>query len=130
MDNPINISGQELEDKVQLHCVLNNLSYQRAKTGSFEIDFIIETDKGKVYADCTNQNVGGSVEEKLPHKIWKYYKKYKYDNVSIIQGDHKVSNHVLEHCKDLARVYSFDLQFVSCEQFCNGLTIKEESFFV
>ena len=130
MDNPINISGQELEDKVQLHCVLNNLSYQRAKTGSFEIDFIIETDKGKVYADCTNQNVGGSVEEKLPHKIWKYYKKYKYDNVSIIQGDHKVSNHVLEHCKDLARVYSFDLQFVSCEQFCNGLTIKEDSFFV
>ena len=129
MDNPINISGQELEDKVQLHCVLNNLSYQRAKTGSFEIDFIIETDKGKVYADCTNQNVGGSVEEKLPHKIWKYYKKYKYDNVSIIQGDHKVSNHVLEHCKDLARVYKFDLKFVSCEQFCNSLNKNEESFF-
>ena len=116
MDNPINISGQELEDKVQLHCVLNNLSYQRAKTGSFEIDFIIETDKGKVYADCTNQNVGGSVEEKLPHKIWKYYKKYKYDNV-------------LEHCKDLARVYNFDLKFVSCEQFCNSLNKNEESFF-
>ena len=129
MDNPINISGQELEDKVQLHCVLNNLSYLRAKTGSFEIDFIIETDKGKVYADCTNQNVGGSVEEKLPHKIWKYYKKYKYDNVSIIQGDHKVSNHVLEHCKDLARVYNFDLKFVSCEQFCNSLNKNEESFF-
>ena len=56
--------------------------------------------------------------------------KYKYDNVYIIKGDQKISNHVLEHCKDLARVYSFDLQFVSCEQFCNGLTIKEESFFV
>ena len=54
----------------------------------------------------------------------------KYDNVYIIKGDQKISNHVLEHCKDLARVYSFDLQFVSCEQFCNGLTIKEESFFV
>ena len=129
MDNPINISGQELEDKVQLHCVLNNLSYQRAKTGSFEIDFIIETDKGKVYADCTNQNVGGSVEEKLPHKIRKYYKKYKYDNVSIIQGEHKVSNHVLEHCKDLARVYNFDLKFVSCEQFFNTLIKSEEGFF-
>ena len=130
MDNPINISGQELEERVQQYCVLNDLSYQRAKTGSFEIDFIIETDKGTVYADCTNQNVGGSVEEKLPHKIWKYYKKYKYDNVYIIKGEQKISNHVLEHCKDLARVYSFDLQFVSCEQFCNGLTTKEESFFV
>ena len=129
MDNPINISGQELEERVQQYCVLNDLSYQRAKTGSFEIDFIIETDKGTVYADCTNQNVGGSVEEKLPHKIWKYYKKYKYDNVSIIQGEHKVSNHVLEHCKDLARVYNFDLKFVSCEQFFNTLNKGEEGFF-
>ena len=129
MDNPINISGQNLEDRVEKFCVENNINYQRAKKGFFEIDFIIETDFGKIYADCTNQMTGGSVEEKIPHKIWKYYKKYKYDNVYIIKGDHKISNHVLEHCKDLARVYSFDLYFISCEQFCDGLTTKEESFF-
>ena len=129
MDNPVNISCKDLEDRVENYCVENNISYQRAKSGAFEIDFIIDTDFGKVYADCTNQNVVGSVEEKLPHKIWKYYQKYKYDNVYIIKGDQKISNHVLEHCRDLARVYSFDLYFISCEQFCEVLAPKEESWF-
>ena len=129
MDNPVNISGKDLEDRVETYCIENNISFQRAKSGAFEIDFIIDTDNGKIYADCTNQNVVGSVEEKLPHKIWKYYKKYGYDNVHIIKGDQKISSHVLEHCKDLARVFKFDLQFVSCEQFCNNLTQKEEGFF-
>ena len=129
LDNPVNISGKKLEDTVEQYLVENHIAYQRAKAGAFEIDFIIDTDFGKVYADCTNQNVVGSVEEKLPHKIWKYYKKYKYDNVYIIKGDQKISNHVLEHCNDLARVYNFDLQFVSCDQFCEGLSQREETFF-
>ena len=62
MDNPVNISGKDLEDRVENYCVENNISYQRAKSGAFEIDFIIDTDFGKVYADCTNQNVEKWVE--------------------------------------------------------------------
>lgn len=129
MDNPVNISGALLEDQVEKYCIENNILYTRAKAGAFEIDFIIDTDKGKVYADCTNQNSVGSVEEKLPHKIWKYYKKYNYNNVTIVKGNHKIANHVIEHCKDLARVYNFNLQFLDGEQFCNSLTKKEESLF-
>jgi hypothetical protein len=129
LDNPVNISGQLLEDKVENYCRENNISYQRAKPGAHAIDFIIETGNGKVFADCTNQNSVGSVEEKLPHKLWKYHNKYGYSNVCIIKGDHKISPTVLMHCNELARTKQFDLTFKSCEYFCNTLTTKKESFF-
>ena len=129
LDNPVNISGQLLEDKVEKYCVSNKISYKRAKPGAHEIDFVIESNKGKIFADCTNQNSVGSVEEKLPHKLWKYFKKYQYRNVYIIKGDHKISAKVLEHCNEMARGYNFDLHFVNYEQFTNNLTAKEEGFF-
>ena len=129
MDNPINISGQLLEDQVESYCRENNITYKRAKTGTHEIDFIIESSKGKLFADCTNQNTVGSVEEKLPHKLWKYFKKYQYRNVYIIKGDHKISKSVLDHCYEMSRGYNFDLHFVNYEQFTNNLTAKEEGFF-
>ena len=129
LDNPVNISGQLLEDMVENYCVSNKISYKRAKPGAHEIDFVIESNKGKIFADCTNQNSVGSVEEKLPHKLWKYFKKYQYRNVYIIKGDHKISAKVLEHCNEMARGYNFDLHFVNYEQFTNNLTAKEEGFF-
>ena len=129
LDNPVNISGQLLEDMVENYCVSNKISYKRAKPGAHEIDFIIDSSKGKIFADCTNQMTGGSVEEKLPHKLWKYFKKYQYRNVYIIKGDHKISAKVLEHCYEMARGYKFELQFVNYEQFTNKLVAKEEDFF-
>ena len=129
LDNPVNISGQLLEDMVENYCVSNKISYKRAKPGAHEIDFIIESNKGKIFADCTNQNSGGSVEEKLPHKLWKYFKKYQYRNVYIVKGDHKISPKVLEHCNEMARGYNFELHFVNYEQFTNKLVAKEEGFF-
>jgi hypothetical protein len=129
LDNPVNISGQLLEDMVENYCVSNKISYKRARPGAHEIDFIIESNKGKLFADCTNQNTVGSVEEKLPHKLWKYFKKYQYRNVYIIKGDHKISKSVLDHCYEMSRGYNFDLHFVNYEQFTNNLTAKEEGFF-
>ena len=129
LDNPVNISGQLLEDMVENYCVSNKISYKRARPGAHEIDFIIESNKGKIFADCTNQNSGGSVEEKLPHKLWKYFKKYQYRNVYIVKGDHTISSKVLEHCNEMARGYNFELHFVNYEQFTNQLVAKEEGFF-
>ena len=129
LDNPVNISGQLLEDMVENYCVSNKISYKRARPGAHEIDFIIESNKGKIFADCTNQNSGGSVEEKLPHKLWKYFKKYQYRNVYIVKGDHKISPKVLEHCNEMARGYNFELHFVNYEQFTNKLVAQEEGFF-
>ena len=125
MDNPINQSGQLLEDMVENYCVSNKISYKRAKPGAHEIDFIIDSSNGKIFADCTNQMTGGSVEEKLPHKLWKYHNKYGYSNVCIIKGDHKISPTVLMHCNELARTKQFELTFKSYEEFCNTLNQKE-----
>ena len=89
-------SGKRLELLVEKFCKQNSIGYTRAKSGAREIDFIITKDEQIFYADCTNQNVGGSVEEKLPHKIWKYYKQYQYDEVYIITGSHKISHKIIK----------------------------------
>ncbi len=129
MDNPVNISGQLLEDKVETYCRENNISYKRAKPGAHEIDFIIESSRGKLFADCTNQNSVGSVEEKLPHKLWKYFKKYQYRNVNIIKSDHKISKTEHNNFYEMDRGYSFEIYWCNFEQVKMGITAKEESFF-
>mgnify|MGYP003348447175 CR=1 FL=1 len=50
-----------------------DIPYRRQKSGASQIDFIIQIGDKVIYADCTNQNIGGSVEEKIPHKVWKYW---------------------------------------------------------
>ena len=121
MNNPINVSGMDLEDRLENYLIENSLSYTRAKSGKFEIDFKIETEDGILYADCTNQNVGGSVEEKLPHKLWKYAELYHYNTVYIITGKHKISNHVRKHCEDVALMKKFNLHLLNYDQFTNYL---------
>ena len=127
MSNPINVSGTDLEDRVESFLKEHNLRYSRAKSGTPEIDFRIEADNRVIYADCTNQNGGGSVEEKLPHKLWKYANRYKYDSVTIIRGKHKPSNHVMEHCYDVARMKNFELYMLDYEQFVHSLLSKKST---
>ena len=100
MDNPVNISGQLLEDMVENYCVSNKISYKRAKPGAHEIDFI----------------------------IYKWYPRPDL-NRHIVKGNHKISPKVLEHCNEMARGYNFELHFVNYEQFTNKLVAKEEGFF-
>ena len=121
MVNPINISGMLLEDRLEEFLMGKNLSYTRAKVGKFEIDFQIETQDGTVFADCTNQNVGGSVEEKLPHKLWKYAELYHYHTVFIVTGTHKISKHVTKHCNEVAEKKEFKLHLLDYDQFTNYL---------
>ena len=125
MSNPINVSGTDLEDRVESFLKENNLRYYRAKSGTPEIDFRIEADGRVLYADCTNQNGGGSVEEKLPHKLWKYANRYKYDSVTIIRGKHKPSKHVMDHCFDVAEMKNFELHMLDYEQFIHTLENKQ-----
>lgn len=125
MSNPINVSGTDLEDRVESFLKENNIRYTRAKSGAPEIDFKIEVDGSFLYADCTNQNGAGSVEEKLPHKLWKYAKRYKYDSVTIIRGKHLPSKHVMDHCNDIARMKNFELHMLDYEQFIHTLKNKQ-----
>ena len=114
-----NKSGTILEEKLELFLKQNNVAYKRQRSGHNEIDFIIHLNEDKtIYADCTNQNVLGSVEEKIPHKVWKYFKKYNYKEVYIIKGKYNISKSVIEHLKEDEKLRGYITQIVSFEEFC------------
>jgi hypothetical protein len=114
-----NESGQNLEYRLMSFLCEKNIPFKQQKPGQPEIDFIVN---GEIYVDCTNQNSEGSVQEKIPHKIWKYYKKYRYKNVYIIRGSKIPDNTVIEHCNDIADRYNFKWHLVSFEEFCTFIT--------
>ena len=128
--NPINISGQKLEKEMALFLEMNNVPYDGG--GNSCIDFKIKTDTGILYLDCTNQNVGGSVIEKLPHKIWKYWKKFRYNEVIITRGSAKPNKTLNEHIKWLEQILLikvYVLDFNQSKRFILGKPLKKNKFF-
>mgnify|MGYP003627063044 FL=1 len=126
MINPINMSGIKLEENLELFLKSNDFPYRKQKSGASEIDFIIPTKENKIiYADCTNQNTGGSVEEKIPHKVWKYWKKYNYKEVYIIRGDYTIGKTVIKHLKDEEKTRGYKTHILTLEEFCNFLQGKQ-----
>lgn len=119
-----NKSGASMEKKLQSFLIQNCIPYKYQTNGKSEIDFIIGTDDNLIYADCTNQNETGSVDEKLPHKIWKYYKKYKYDVVYIIRGTHIPNKSVISHCQEIGKINGFNFNLVVFEEFCDIINNK------
>jgi hypothetical protein len=117
-----NQSGTSLEQDLKTFLHNKNIPFKHQTTGKPEIDFIIANN---IYADCTNQNVEGSVDEKIPHKIWKYSLKYGYKNVYIIRGEHVPNKSVLTHCEDIAKNKGFKFHIMTLEEFCNFLEGKD-----
>ena len=98
-----------------------DIPYKRQLHGKSQIDFIIN---GSIYADCTNQNSVGSVEEKIPHKVWKYWKMYGYKDVYIIKGKWNVSSKVLEHLEDASIAWGYTTHIVDIDEFM-GIVMSE-----
>ena len=117
-----NKSGIKLEKELKTFLCEKKIPFTHQKNGKHEIDFIIG--KG-IHADCTNQNVTGSVDEKIPHKIWKYHKKYGYRDVYIIRGKQIPSKLVLSHCNEIAAYGGFKFHLMTLEEFCNFLEGKD-----
>lgn len=117
-----NQSGIKLEKELKTFLREKNIPFKHQKNGKHQIDFIIGED---IHADCTNQNVTGSVDEKIPHKIWKYYKKYRYKDVYIIRGKKIPSESVLSHCNEIAAYKGFKFHLMTLEEFCNFLENKD-----
>ena len=113
-----NKSGQELERKLMDFLIEKKIPFKRQRPRQPEIDFVIDN---TIYADCTNQNVEGSVQEKIPHKIWKYYKKYGYKEVYIIRGFHIPDRSVIQHCDEIAEKFNFKWHLVTFEELCEIL---------
>jgi hypothetical protein len=97
--NPINESGKSAEDRLEKFLIQNNIPYNSG--GNTTIDFTIWTSDETIYIDCTNQNVAGSVEEKVPHKIWKYHKRIGFKEVIIQRGELELHPEVMEHIRDI-----------------------------
>ena len=126
MTNPRNASGVKLEEDLEFFLKNNNFSYKRQKSGASEIDFTIPTKENKIiYADCTNQNVTGSVYDKVPHKVWKYWDIYKYDEVYIIRGKELPPKAVVKHLEWYLENIGVKTYILTLEEFCNFLQGKE-----
>ena len=117
-----NQSGIKLEKELKTFLCEKKIPFTYQRNGKHEIDFIIG--KG-IHADCTNQNVEGSVDEKIPHKIWKYFEKYKYKDVYIIRGKHMPKELVLLHCNKIAAYEGFKFHLMTLQEFCNFLEGKD-----
>ena len=113
-----NKSGTKLEEQVESFLKQNNFAYTRQKPGAAEIDFIIPS-KGNqsIYADCTNQMVNGSVYDKVPHKIWKYWVKYEYNEVYIIRGTELPPVSVRKHIEWFEKTTGVVTHIVDIEEF-------------
>ena len=109
-----NKSGTYLEETLEQLLKAQDIPYKRQSHGKSQIDFIIND---SIYADCTNQNSTGSVEEKIPHKVWKYWKMYGYKDVYIIKGKWNVSPKVLEHLEDASIAWGYTTHIVSIDEF-------------
>ena len=123
MSNPINESGSKLEKLVKDFLKKNN--YQFIGGGNNDIDFIIETSNGKVYVDCTNQNVQGSIIDKVPHKIFKYHVKHKMNEFHIIRGLYKdFPEPIFEHIKHLENYFNLKVIILTYDEFIEMLINK------
>ena len=121
MTNPINESGQSLEIRLRDYLIKNKIQHKYQKSGQKEIDFIIEQPDGREYADCTNQNVGGRVEDKIPQKIRKYFRQYKFPKIFIIKGNYKISTEVLITCDEDAKNFGYEYVICSFDEFVSRL---------
>jgi hypothetical protein len=115
-----NQSGNDLESILESFLIEKNIPHirQTAKNQKQQIDFIID---GRFYVECANQNVSGSVEDKIPHKIYKYYHIYKYKEVYVIRGSFIPNKWVIKHCDDISEQYNFKWHLLTFEEFCNKL---------
>lgn len=125
MSNPINESGVALEDALESFLKTKSYSYKvhpKGRSGT-KIDFIVKFDGNPVYIECHNQNVGGSVEEKLPHKVYKYYEDWQPKELFLVIGKHKISNRVLRHILFLEQKTEMKVHVLTLSEMIGYLSI-------
>ena len=74
--NKANKKGRALEDRLENILIKNNIPHTKQKGGGRElqIDFQIHINQEDIlYVECNGQDVEGSVEEKVPHKVFPYF---------------------------------------------------------
>jgi len=130
MNNPINISGKEGEKSLGNFLKSKNIPYKSG--GSKTIDYTIFLENKTVYVECTNQNVEGSVMEKLPHKIWKYHQRIGFKEVIIQRGNLELGKGVMSHIRDIESQKGIRVMIMNSnelQQYLLDVPVKTHEFF-
>ena len=105
-EQDVKIKGESTTSYMYYDNFIKNI---RDNFNKSQIDFQIKCPNGNIlYVDPTNQNGSGSVGEKIPHKVWKYYKLYDYKKVYILMGKYDIPTKnpsVVKHCQDVTDRY-------------------------
>jgi len=130
--NPINNSGKKLENELEQMLIQNGIPYTRSVEGpKADIDFIIHT-KPKMYIECHNQNTNGSVDEKIPHKVFKYKSRHGMDILYIVTGKYPLSIRIKGHIKLLETLFDMKVQIENLDSITNKILsnpIQSNNFF-
>lgn len=119
--NPINNSGKELENELEQRLIQYSIPYTKSEEGpKADIDFIIHT-KPKMYIECHNQNSKGSVDEKIPHKVFKYWTKHKMKTMYIVKGAYPLNTRIKGHIKLLEKAFGMKVEIESLDTITNKI---------
>jgi hypothetical protein len=120
--------GNELEERVEKYLQSMAIIYKRFKNNG--IDFIIN---GFIHIDCIAQGVSGSIGDKLPHKCWKYIKKYNLKDIYILHPYSPIKREVGEHLEELENQYNCNIHILDWKDFTylmNGGTFNKRNPYV
>ena len=84
----------------------------KESNGSNGIDYIV---LDEFYIDSKNQTQGGTVDEKIPHTIFKYYEKYKQPKYYIV-GYYEYKESIKRHIKFLEDKLNIKVYFYTPEE--------------
>lgn len=130
--NPINNSGKELENEFEKRLIQYGIPYTKSEEGpKGDIDFILHTIP-KMYIECHNQNTKGSVDEKIPHKVFKYRSKHGMDTIHIVKGTNPINNRIKGHIELLEKAFEMKVEIESLDTITTkvlSLPIRTNKFF-
>jgi hypothetical protein len=113
--------GKDLEERVEKFLLSMHTPFQRNKTKG--IDFIIN---GHVHLDCVAQGQSGSIGDKIPHKAFKYIRKYNLKNIYILHPYSPITKTVGEHLTFLEEQFNAKIHILDWADFTylmNGGTL-------
>ena len=115
-----NKSGEDLESRLEKFLIKEDFPYKRqGGPGKKEVDFEIKYNNKIIYADCTNQNEKGTTDEKIPHKCRKYFRLYKFDEIFIIRGKHKINKEIIQTLNEDEKAFGYKTNILTFDEFTN-----------
>jgi hypothetical protein len=108
----VHIRGNGLEERVESYLLSMHIPFQRNKNNG--IDFIIN---GYTHLDCVAQGQSGSIGDKLPHKAFKYLRKYNLKDIYILHPYSPITKTVGDHLIFLEEQFNANIHILDWADF-------------